>query len=197
MDPKTSPQGLKYDTDKPRMDLIPAEAEIEEALVWGYGAQKYADHNFRKGIKFSKLIAAAKRHINAIQRGENWDIDYDCAECAKWVDARDAGVKLSWSCMTHSGRKHWAAVRCCMGMLAVMEIEHPEMDDRYYPPGAVPASLQEHEPKLPEFPHPHSSAEHLRCHHAEPSTCQKLRNGGKLDPHVKCDCKCHAGSGLK
>lgn len=112
-------KGKKYDLGKPPMDLIPAEAEIEEAHVWGFGAMKYGRHNFRKGITYSQLIAAAKRHINAIQRGEDYDYDLDCMDCN------------NGNCKMHSGRKHWACVRCCMGMLAVMEIEHPELDDRY------------------------------------------------------------------
>lgn len=134
-------QGLKYDSDKPRMDLIPPEAEVEEARVWGYGARKYAAHNFRKGIFYSKIVGAAKRHINKIQSGEDWDIDSSCAGCLEGLteDKSAPDPSKNWSCMTHSGRKHWACVRCCMGMIAVMELEHPEMDDRYKAPKkAVP-----------------------------------------------------------
>lgn len=118
--------GTKYDDGKSRLDLIPAEAELEEGFVWGYGAWKYAEHNFRKGIPFSKSIAAAKRHINAISRGEDLDADFDnCQGC------KDSQLTGKWQCRMHSGRKHWACVRCCMGMLATTELEHPELDDRY------------------------------------------------------------------
>lgn len=123
---KNKKSGTKHDQEKSSLDLIPAEAEIEEGFVWGYGAWKYAKHNFRLGIPFSRIIAAAKRHINALQRGEDLDADFE--NCKTCKQSKRSG---KWICRVHSGRKHWANVRCCMGMIAAMEIEHPELDDRY------------------------------------------------------------------
>lgn len=38
-----------------------------------FGAKKYADRNWEKGIKFSRLFASAKRHLIANARGEKLD----------------------------------------------------------------------------------------------------------------------------
>lgn len=63
--------GVKYDGDKPRMDLIPPYIEEEVGKVLEFGARKYADDNWKKldGLE-KRYIAAALRHINAIKKGE-------------------------------------------------------------------------------------------------------------------------------
>ncbi len=71
MEPKNN--GTKYDQDKPRMDLLDAEALEGLAKVLTFGANKYAAHNWRKGISNSRLIAALLRHLFAICRGEETD----------------------------------------------------------------------------------------------------------------------------
>jgi len=69
----TFEKGVKLDSGKSRMDLIPAEALPELGTVMGFGANKYGDHNWRKGIAYSRLIAAAYRHLNAFHQGEDKD----------------------------------------------------------------------------------------------------------------------------
>lgn len=64
---------LRYDTGKIRHELIPGHAMNELAKVYSMGAQKYADHNWRKGMKWSRVIASLKRHLNYIEQG----IDHD------------------------------------------------------------------------------------------------------------------------
>lgn len=66
-------KGMKYDGEKPRMDLIDADALEGLAKVLTFGAQKYAAHNWRGGIEYSRLTAAILRHLMAIQRGEDVD----------------------------------------------------------------------------------------------------------------------------
>lgn len=66
-------EGLKFDQDKPRMDLLDPLAIEQLALVLGFGAQKYAAHNWRKGLSKTRLIAAALRHLFAYLRGEDTD----------------------------------------------------------------------------------------------------------------------------
>lgn len=66
-------EGMKYDSNKPRMDLLDAKALEGLATVLTFGAEKYAAHNWRKGISNSRLVAALLRHIFAIQRGEEID----------------------------------------------------------------------------------------------------------------------------
>jgi len=65
--------GLKYDDQKVRMDLLDPEALTEMAAVLTYGAQKYDAHNWRKGIVYSRIIAAILRHLFAWIRGERLD----------------------------------------------------------------------------------------------------------------------------
>lgn len=66
-------EGKKYDTGKLRIDLIPAQALEELAAVYTYGANKYADHNWRRGIKWSRVFGAMMRHLWAFWRGEDLD----------------------------------------------------------------------------------------------------------------------------
>lgn len=56
-----------------RFDLISPVAQIEEAKVYGTGATKYDDHNWRKGYAWSLSIAALHRHLIAFQGGEDVD----------------------------------------------------------------------------------------------------------------------------
>ena len=65
--------GDKADIGKPRMDLISPLAMAYLAQVLTFGANKYAAHNWRKGIPLSKLIAASQRHLTAIAAGIDTD----------------------------------------------------------------------------------------------------------------------------
>lgn len=96
--------GVKFDQDKPRMDLLDAHAIEQLALVLSFGAKKYAAHNWRKGLSKSRLIAAALRHIFAYLRGENNDPE--------------------------SGLSHVAHAMCCCMFLLGLE-HRPDLDDRY------------------------------------------------------------------
>lgn len=97
--------GTKFDKDKPRMDLLDADFLEGVAQVLTFGANKYAAHNWRQGIAVSRLIAAAYRHLGAINRGE--DIDPE------------------------SGLAHSYHLGCCVMFLSEMIKNRPDMDDRY------------------------------------------------------------------
>lgn len=66
-------EALKYDSGKLPLDLLPFEVLEEIAKVYKYGATKYAPHNWRKGMAWSRLIGATLRHFFAFCRGENKD----------------------------------------------------------------------------------------------------------------------------
>ena len=104
--------GVKFDAGKLRYDLIPPELPQEDARVYTVGAQKYADNNWMRGIKYSKLIAAAQRHMAAFLLGESRDPE--------------------------TGLYHLAQVRWNMGTLLYFEL-HPEVyqefDDRVFANG--------------------------------------------------------------
>jgi hypothetical protein len=97
--------GLKYDEQKPRMDLLDFDALEGLSKVLTFGANKYAAHNWRKGISYSRLTAAMLRHLAAIQRGE--DIDPE------------------------SGLPHIDHLGCCWMFLSNMTKTRPDLDDRY------------------------------------------------------------------
>ena len=63
-------KGLKFDKDKLRMDLIPPEAIYALAEVLTFGAKKYADRNWEKGIELNRLFAATQRHLWDMWKGE-------------------------------------------------------------------------------------------------------------------------------
>ena len=64
---------MKYDEGKTRWDLVPELASEEIARVFTLGAKKYGDKNWCTGIKYSRLWAAARRHVNAFLVGETID----------------------------------------------------------------------------------------------------------------------------
>jgi hypothetical protein len=97
--------GHKKDQDKPRMDLLDPLALEGLANVLTFGAQKYAPHNWRKGIANTRLIAAMLRHLFAIMRGEDNDPE--------------------------SGLPHIDHVGCCWMFLSNNMKVRPEMDDRW------------------------------------------------------------------
>ena len=64
---------FKDDSQKPPLDLIPPRALAEVAKCMQYGATKYGQYNFlsQTGFNYTRLIAAALRHINSFQCGED------------------------------------------------------------------------------------------------------------------------------
>lgn len=102
---KKDEPGLKYDYGKAPMSLLPAKALEVEAQVLAYGAEKYAAHNWRKGMSHSRLLDAALRHCMAIANGE-------------WIDPE-------------SGLPHVGHARCMLGFLADLHETKPEFDDLY------------------------------------------------------------------
>lgn len=71
--PKEFNSGVKYDDGKPRWALMPAYSLEEVAKVYTFGATKYADNNWRKGMLWSRTFSAIMRHAWAFWRGETLD----------------------------------------------------------------------------------------------------------------------------
>jgi hypothetical protein len=65
--------GLRYDTGKERLDLIPSEWPWALALVLSVGASKYEERNWEKGMKWSKMVSCALRHFYKFVAGERFD----------------------------------------------------------------------------------------------------------------------------
>lgn len=66
-------KGRKDDSAKLRYDLIPLFAQEQFVNVLTMGANKYGDRNWEKGMFWSRLIGAIKRHIAAFEKGEDYD----------------------------------------------------------------------------------------------------------------------------
>lgn len=70
-----SGEGKRFNEGKVRFDLAPAFAQEQYAKVLTMGAKKYGDRNWEKGMGWSKVIASLNRHLEAIKRGEDFDIE--------------------------------------------------------------------------------------------------------------------------
>ena len=101
-------KGTKNDSnymEKPPLDLLTLEFQTGTAQALGFGANKYGRHNFRGGIDHSRLIAAALRHLNQYNNGQDLD--------------------------SESGLSHLSHAAASLNMLMWMVANRPELDDRY------------------------------------------------------------------
>lgn len=71
--PLSKEQGMKYDSEKPRWELLPYDAVEEVVDVLTFGAQKYSDRNWEHGILYSRVIGAAIRHLSSFCQGVRED----------------------------------------------------------------------------------------------------------------------------
>lgn len=102
---KLAGAAIKFDQGKLPLHLLSTEAMNQTAAVLQFGAQKYAEHNWRKGFTWSRPLAAAMRHITAFNNGEDKDPE--------------------------SGFSHLAHAACCIMFLLEFEKTHKHLDDRY------------------------------------------------------------------
>ena len=65
--------GVKHDAGKPRLDLIPFDALNDIGLVLDYGAKKYGERNWEKGMSWGRCFGALLRHLGAYWAGEDLD----------------------------------------------------------------------------------------------------------------------------
>lgn len=65
--------GLRYNEGKQRYDLVHPDALSGLVDVLTVGAKKYAERNWENGMKWSNVIASMKRHLAAIEKGEDYD----------------------------------------------------------------------------------------------------------------------------
>lgn len=66
-------EGVKHDQDKNRLDLVDPILIEETAKVLTFGAKKYEEYNWAKGILFSRVYRAALGHILAWWQSEEDD----------------------------------------------------------------------------------------------------------------------------
>lgn len=99
--------GTKNDCEKARTDLLPVVPLLGAATVFGFGAEKYGEFNYRGGIKHRRLYGACLRHL------------------FEWYERRDIDPE--------SGLPHLDHALCSLMMLRQMTHERPDLDDRYKP----------------------------------------------------------------
>jgi len=118
-----SEEGLRYNKGKLRYDLINPIAQRGLVAVLTKGASKYAERNWEKGMKWSKVLASMKRHIAAFELGKDYDIDPSCQECQK-------STKENWQCQDHTGELHADCIQCNAHFLSAYYKIYPQGDDR-------------------------------------------------------------------
>jgi hypothetical protein len=64
---------VALDGSKLRVDLVPPQMIQAVAQVLGFGAKKYAAHNWMKGIAWSEIAAGVKRHLMSFEIGDEID----------------------------------------------------------------------------------------------------------------------------
>lgn len=81
--PNNFKEGVKYDTGKPMMSLVPPRALRETAKVLTFGAKKYAPDNWRKLDNLQgRYLDAGLRHINEFLMGTTTDEESGCPTLA-------------------------------------------------------------------------------------------------------------------
>jgi hypothetical protein len=97
-------EGRKDDGGKARYDLIPPEFPESVAKVLAFGATKYGERNWEKGMKWSRPFAAMMRHMWAWWGGEANDPE--------------------------TGMSHLHHAACCIAFLVAYEERGIGEDDR-------------------------------------------------------------------
>lgn len=98
-------EGVKHDEGKPRYDLYPPEAMDGTVRVLTFGAKKYGDRNWEKGLKYSRVFRALMGHLWAFWRMEENDAE--------------------------TGESHLHHAACCLAFLQTYHAQgRRELDDR-------------------------------------------------------------------
>lgn len=84
--------------------LVPYELIAMAAVGLNYGAEKYAPRNFEKGLSITQLTESLKRHVWALENGEDYDAE--------------------------SGLPHVALIASCTAMLCHNVMQKVVIDDR-------------------------------------------------------------------
>lgn len=101
----TSSTGGQKGSKQERFDLIPVGALTDLARMYGRGAEKYDDDNWRRGYDWKLSYAAAQRHLNQFWGGEDNDEEMGLPHV----------ISAAWHCFA----------------LATFMQDHREFDSRY------------------------------------------------------------------
>lgn len=98
-------EGTKKDEGKIRLDLVPPELLFAVGDILTFGASKYSERNWEKGMKWGRVYGALMRHMWKWWKGENTD--------------EETGKSHLW----HAG--------CCIAFLIAYEERKIGEDDRF------------------------------------------------------------------
>lgn len=99
-------EGVKFDGDKLRYELIPPEYLEGAAEALTFGATKYGARNWEQGMEWGRVFGALLRHLYAWWRGD------------KGGDPE-------------TGLSHLSHAAACLAMLMAYEKRNSGEDDRY------------------------------------------------------------------
>ena len=97
-------EGRKDDQDKLRMELLPPEFLEATASILTFGAKKYDDRNWEKGMAWSRVYGALMRHLWSWWKGDVSDPE--------------------------TGKSHLWHACCCLAFLVTYEQRKVGTDDR-------------------------------------------------------------------
>ena len=96
--------GKKHDAGKPRLELLAPEMLFGTAEILTFGAKKYGDRNWEKGMSWSRVFGGLMRHL------WSW-----------WL-----GMKAD----EETGKSHLWHASCCLMFLIAYEQRKVGTDDR-------------------------------------------------------------------
>jgi hypothetical protein len=105
---------MKFDTDKPQLQLVPAFPLLEISRVFGFGAKKYGQNNWRRDADlygWTRHYCSIQRHLNA------------------WIDGEDLDPE--------SGMPHLAHATTQLMILLQLTKDAPQCDDRFKKESAI------------------------------------------------------------
>ncbi|MEO9257050.1 MAG: dATP/dGTP diphosphohydrolase domain-containing protein, partial [Crocinitomicaceae bacterium] len=97
---------LRYNSNKLRWSLVDFDALEDMVKVLDFGSKKYADNNWKKGLKTTEIFESIMRHLSAYMRGEEFDLE--------------------------SGLPHTGHILCNAMFLSYMEKYKKDFDTRFF-----------------------------------------------------------------
>lgn len=102
--PPINDNGVKFDQEKVKMQLLDPTFLEEVAKVFTFGAAKYGENNYKNGLHVSRCLGALDRHLKAFKVLEDNDPE--------------------------TGLSHLAHAACCLQMIYYNYKNKQEFDDR-------------------------------------------------------------------
>ena len=97
--------GKRFDEGKMPIDLVPTSSIYAIAKVMEYGSSKYEEHNWRRGMPWTKPYSCAQRHL------------------LKWFEGEELDEE--------SGLNHLYHVMANIAMLIEYNTTCPDLDNRF------------------------------------------------------------------